>query len=393
MKRQEMQQLLEERIQRITLLETRIDTMEQLIDGYRRREQAIIDTLRSSQESAEKTKADALRRAEEAVSQAEQRAEQALASAEAEAAAIRAAAQEKADALLTAAKEESARLQAEAAVAMRAHEEALASYNALLQRSAGQAQESAAQFAAFMAGQRIEPPAAMQDLPDPEGDPAQLMRNIYRLQNRPIPEAAETDAPVEPGHQSQAEAWQEAAQPSAETEAETPAPEPKAEVQRAFESMFTGGDDAAKASPEPYSGEAWASEEHKSDGEPQAEFAQSFDAAFESSDFALTPDAECAKPEAGAQEIAETEERTVEEETGLAFDELFPPEEAGTEAEENAKLAAAFEAAAADEAPEWEPEGGAEASNAAEPEAPEDGTNGDDVSLDDLLDEIINAGE
>ena len=388
MKRQEMQQLLEERIQRITLLETRIDTMEQLIDGYRRREQAIIDTLRSSQESAEKTKADALKRAEEAVSQAKKRAEQALASAEAEAAAVRAAAQDKADGLLAAAKEESARMQTEAAEAMHAHEEALASYNALLQRSADRAQESAAQFAAFMTGQRIEPPSGMQDLPDPEGDPAQLMRNIYRLQNRPVPEP---ETPVQTEAAAPKDAPEETAQPM--TTPEAPAIEPKAEVQRAFESMFTKAKDTAEAPKEPYSGEAWASEEHKSAGEPQAEFAQSFDTAFESSDFALTPDAECAKPEAGAQEIAETEERTVEEETGLAFDELFPPEEAGTEAEENAKLEAAFEAAAADEAPEWEPEGGAEASNAAEPEAPEDGTNGDDVSLDDLLDEIINAGE
>jgi len=381
MKRQEMQQLLEERIQRITLLETRIDTMEQLIDGYRKREQAIIDTLRSAQESAEKTKADALKRAEEAVSQAKKRAEQALASAEAEAAAVRAAAQDKADGLLAAAKEESARMQTEAAEAMHAHEEALASYNALLQRSADRAQESAAQFAAFMTGQRIEPPSGMQDLPDPEGDPAQLMRNIYRLQNRPVPEP---EAPV----QTEAKAPEEAAQPM--TTPEAPAIEPKAEVQRAFESMFTKAKDTAEAPKEPYSGEAWASEEHKSAGEPQAEFAQSFDTAFESSDFVLEPDAECVKPETGAQETAEPEERTVEEETGLAFDELFPPEEAGTEAEENAKLEAAFEAAAADEAPEWEPEDGAAATKA---ETPDSETGGDDVSLDDLLDEIINAGE
>ena len=40
MKRREMKLLLEERFERIALLETRIDTMDQLVEGYRAREQA-----------------------------------------------------------------------------------------------------------------------------------------------------------------------------------------------------------------------------------------------------------------------------------------------------------------------------------------------------------------
>ena len=59
MKRREMKQLLEERIERITLLEGRIDTMEQLIEGYRKREQSIIDTLRTAQETAARVTASA----------------------------------------------------------------------------------------------------------------------------------------------------------------------------------------------------------------------------------------------------------------------------------------------------------------------------------------------
>ena len=45
MKRREMKLLLEERFERIALLETRIDTMDQLVEGYRAREQAILDVL------------------------------------------------------------------------------------------------------------------------------------------------------------------------------------------------------------------------------------------------------------------------------------------------------------------------------------------------------------
>ena len=36
MKRREMKLLLEERFERIALLETRIDTMDQLVEGYQR---------------------------------------------------------------------------------------------------------------------------------------------------------------------------------------------------------------------------------------------------------------------------------------------------------------------------------------------------------------------
>ena len=54
MNRKEMKQLLEERFDRIALLETRIDTMEQLIDGYHAREQSLIDTLHTAQSTAKR---------------------------------------------------------------------------------------------------------------------------------------------------------------------------------------------------------------------------------------------------------------------------------------------------------------------------------------------------
>ena len=54
MKRRDMKLLLEERFERIALLETRIDTMDQLVEGYRAREQAIFDTLSAAKENAAK---------------------------------------------------------------------------------------------------------------------------------------------------------------------------------------------------------------------------------------------------------------------------------------------------------------------------------------------------
>ena len=54
MKRRDMKLLLEERFERIALLETRIDTMDQLVEGYRVREQSIFDTLSAAKENATK---------------------------------------------------------------------------------------------------------------------------------------------------------------------------------------------------------------------------------------------------------------------------------------------------------------------------------------------------
>ena len=54
MKRREMKLLLEERFERIALLETRIDTMDQLVEGYRAREQSVLNALQSAKENAAK---------------------------------------------------------------------------------------------------------------------------------------------------------------------------------------------------------------------------------------------------------------------------------------------------------------------------------------------------
>ena len=54
MRRKEMQSLLEERSERITLLEQRMETMNQLIDGYRAREQSVIESLSQAAEATQR---------------------------------------------------------------------------------------------------------------------------------------------------------------------------------------------------------------------------------------------------------------------------------------------------------------------------------------------------
>ena len=84
-------------------------------------------------------------------------------------------------------------------------------------QAAAEAAANAQRFAAFSRGHKIQPAdlteevdglhelpfAPRMDLPDPEGNPAQLMHNIYRIQNRVPPEGGApvaSPAPPEAGH-------------------------------------------------------------------------------------------------------------------------------------------------------------------------------------------------
>lgn len=473
MKRREMKQLLEERIERITLLEGRIDTMEQLIEGYRKREQSIIDTLRTAQETAARVTASAEANAngvlDEAHRLAVQVAEQAARAAEER---------------LASAKSESERVLREADIIKREYEEMMTSFNAMLEQNASELQQSAARFATFVRSRRVEAPEgetfykdvgalAAEELPDPSGDPSRLMQNIYRIQNRPLPQngegAEEAEiraealhlAPSEPMEEPEpfsSKAWEseehtspsepqaefgeifdEAFHPEEAPAAPTEAPLPprpperrltkeesQAEMQRAFNQLFTRNDpdytpeqakeearsDEAPAeearpedepspegsAPAPFSMDAWASEEHQSPTEPQAEFTPAFDPAFEKTDFVVAPPDDCEPPKpAPAAEpepyssgawASETHASSNEPqaEAERVFDAMFPAE--------SEPAPRAFDASA-DEPREWEPE--------REPEMgevpsvaelmPENKGGDDDISLDDLLDEIIKAGE
>lgn len=186
MNKKQMKQILEERVERIGLLEQRLETLSQLLDGYKAREQAIVDSLSHASETAAGR----------------------LAQAEASAQQIVMSAQAQADSLLGAAREESTRILNKTELAVRQYEERLASYHANLEQSAAEVEATAARYAAFIKERRfdgehrqiIEPVAESAppvDLPDHQNDPQLVMQNIYKLQRRDIPAPAEP-APDEP---------------------------------------------------------------------------------------------------------------------------------------------------------------------------------------------------
>ena len=283
MKRREMKLLLEERFERITLLETRIDTMDQLVEGYRVREQAILDTLQSAKENAARLLEQANAEAQQVRAAARGEADELLSSATAAAEALRDEAERGAVELIAAVKADSERMLRDAEIIKREYEELVDSFNAMLEQNASELQTSAARFAEFVKNRRIDTPEMRTDgdvfyksvgvlsdaaLPDASGDPARLMQNIYRIQNRPLPE--------------------DRAEPAAgaEMQAQTPA-----EDRPAFPiEDGSGADERQSAAAEPYSEAAWADEAQRSESEPQAEFTKAFDGAFAESEFVVRAD-------------------------------------------------------------------------------------------------------
>ena len=352
MKRREMKLLLEERFERIALLETRIDTMDQLVEGYRAREQAILDTLQSAKErtakmlqeasaEAEQTRATAKAESEQALRTAREEAEYALTTARAEAERalsaakeeaehLRASAKADADTLLTDASAVSGTLRADAErrtaelvaiakadsdrmlrdveIIKREYEEMVESFNAMLAQNATELEVTAARFAEFVKDRKIDPPEIRMDgdafyksvgvlndasLPDASENPAMLMQNIYRIQNRPLPEDflesnahnAEGKAEQESEHKTQ-----QAPQPLAEANEESAVQTESLLIKPVFPMEDGNGADERQAAVEPFSEAAWADEAQESTSEPQAEFTKAFENAYNGSDFVVQGD-------------------------------------------------------------------------------------------------------
>lgn len=206
MRKKELIAQLAEREAQIARLEQRIQTMDGLIEGYHSRETAIVNALTHAHETAA-----------EVVEEAEKRAKEILDEAEAAAAETRKRAQTDADGMLEQARSHSAQLLTQAEATVSEYETTIAAYNAALEQAAAEAAANAQRFAAFSRGHKIQPAdlteevdglhelpfAPRMDLPDPEGNPAQLMHNIYRIQNRVPPEGGApvaSPAPPESGH-------------------------------------------------------------------------------------------------------------------------------------------------------------------------------------------------
>lgn len=182
----------------IAQLEQRVQTMDGLIDGYHSREAAIVGALTHAHETAA-----------EVIADAETRAKRILDDAGAAAESLRATAETDAARMTEEARRQSAQLLSRTEATVAEYETAIAAYNAALESAAAEAAASAERFAAFSRGHRIGPSelrdevqglhempyAGPMELPDAAGDPAQLMRNIYRLQNRIPPEGGYPPAP------------------------------------------------------------------------------------------------------------------------------------------------------------------------------------------------------
>lgn len=233
MRRKEMNNLLEERAERILVLEQRMENMNQQIEGYRAREQSIVESLTTAQiESKQRVEA-AQARANELLaaaqaqssgmlseaqsqvsgmlSEAQSQATALIAQSQSQANDMLAAARADAERILSSAKAESAGILAQSRQSAAEYEQTSAHLRALLTQTAAQARDSAEQFAAIIercgsqpteTDESVAQPVAptqtvVADLPDAEGDPAKLMQNIYTLQNRDLPESVRTHADSE----------------------------------------------------------------------------------------------------------------------------------------------------------------------------------------------------
>ncbi len=333
MKRREMKLLLEERFERIALLETRIDTMDQLVEGYRAREQAILDTLQSAKDTAARTleqanaeaakiRATVTAEAESIRAAADTEANAKVTDAAAASDALRLEAERRAKEIMITAKAESDRMLRDAEIMKREYEEMVDLFNAMLEHNASELQSSAVRFAEFMKSSKIDTlenrndgevfyksVGALKDvsLPDPSGDPATLMQNIYRIQNRPLPdEKAEHTAEenIEETQQTAAEPFSEAAWANEAQESST---EPQAEFTKVFDNAYSESAFVVRA-----------------DGchlsQEQAE--HMFDALFTAQDFSADTEEAQNAPEATAVKSASTQSEQTQE-VDRAFEELF----------------------------------------------------------------------
>ena len=315
MKRREMKLLLEERFERIALLETRIDTMDQLVEGYRAREQSVLNALQTAKENAAKaleqaqTEGEQIRQeAQKTLAEAEQTRLNARAEAEAllsdaisTANTLKAEAEHRATEETATIKSDSERMLRDAEIIKREYEEMVDSFNAMLEQNASELEITATRFAEFVKNRKIDRAEARLDgnafyksvgelsdsaLPDASEDPALLMQNIYRIQNRPLPEDR-----LEPAAAQEPEAQQN------EATASIASPE--------FPMQDGSGADERISATKPYSEAAWANEALQSESEPQAEFIKTFDNAFVKSDYTIH-DEECNITQADTESVFDT---------------------------------------------------------------------------------------
>jgi len=156
--------------ERIKHLEACIKTQDRLLEGYQKREHAVVKAIKQVQEDADRRLAEAEKNAQRIELQA---------------------------------KQESSRLLAQTEATAAEYRDAIERYNLALEYAAAEAAANAERFASFVRGSKLSEGDLVKEteglsaipfrepiteLPDPDGNPAQLMRNIYRIQNRVLSE-------------------------------------------------------------------------------------------------------------------------------------------------------------------------------------------------------------
>lgn len=177
MRKKDLMRLLEERQERVELLMKRVESTENLLQTYQKREQSVVDAMAAARTAADQLIGEAAKRAEEMVRSAHVQAE----------------------ALLEKARAESESLKKRTEISMAEYQETILAYNRLIEDSAAEAIRSTNRYAELLKSRKLTPseeytlrPAGERPhLQDATDNPAKLMQNIYELQNRDIPEIRE----------------------------------------------------------------------------------------------------------------------------------------------------------------------------------------------------------
>lgn len=202
-KTKELEEQLNQSGQEVAILAKKVETLSAELEEFKAKESAISGALTNAQRAADKVIAEA--KAEgEAIRQA---AEEERDRAEQEADEIIAAANRKADAIIAAAKEKARGVTMQAEAFMEEYRANAARLNESLQAAAQAAAEQAEQFRSFASGTRLESETELAkeyasasslleekklDLPDDYDTPATLMKSIYAIENRVLPDQEET---------------------------------------------------------------------------------------------------------------------------------------------------------------------------------------------------------
>ena len=182
MKKKELLNKIEDLESTVQRLRNSIDMQDVLIRQFQEREHKVIDTAVDLSERAESILSDAKQNASAMIEEAKDQASK----------------------IIMDAKMESAKMLSQAETAVSGYKDMIRQYSHALERAASDASANAKVFAQFAKKQmhqfdtkdfseeaeRVAPPerGAHSDFEDSSEDPGAVMRNIYRLQNRDIPE-------------------------------------------------------------------------------------------------------------------------------------------------------------------------------------------------------------